>query len=121
MRTIEKMRLTAELEKGGAAELVLSLVEKGKVLPFQVHVTHQGPTTAKTKGVLAAVNTEKDAREQYDFHLEEAGKKGWFQALPGRMKIWPGIPDPTGAFAEGAQVPAPPRPKRKPGRPRKVR
>jgi len=57
MRTIEKVRLTADVGKG-EAELILKLVEKGKVLPFQVLVTHKGPTTEKTSGVLSAVNDE---------------------------------------------------------------
>lgn len=120
MRTIEKIRLVADVA-AGEAELTLRLVEKGKVLPFQVLVTHKGPTSTLAKGLLAAVNSEADGREQYDFHVQEAGKKGWAQALPGRAKVWTGVPAPDGTMPDGQRaLPVAPM-KRKPGRPRKQR
>jgi len=120
MRTIEKKRFTVDLAKG-TAELVLRLVEKGKVLPFQVLVTHKGPTRGKAAGVLAALPSEEEAGEQYEFHIQQAVRKGWYEALPGGMKRWAGVAEPDGEIPGAADAPPPPPARRKPGRPRKVR
>lgn len=113
MRTIDSQRFTAECSNGEAS-LVLRLVEKGKKLPFQVLVSHEGPTSGKSAGTLAAMETEDDAREQYDFHVDAAEKKGLSKALSGRVKLWPGVPAPD-------SLPVAEAPKKKLGRPRKQR
>lgn len=47
-------------------------------------------------------------------HVEAAEKKGWTKALSGRVKLWPGVPEPD-------QAPVADPPKKKLGRPRKAR
>jgi len=115
MRTIESQRFVADVANG-TAQLHLKLVEKGKQLPWQVLVTHEGPTSGKSAGTLAAMATEEEGRDQYEFHLDAAEKKGWTKALSGRVKLWPGVPEPDSIGAPAAE-PA----RRKPRRPRKQR
>jgi len=119
MRSIDSVRLSVSVPKG-TAFLRLSIVENGKTLPFRDEVKHTLLDGTVNSGCLAAVATEEEAKEQFAFHLAQAQKKGWSQALPGRMKILAGIPDPPREEGDETQPVAPMELKRRPGRPRKI-
>lgn len=117
MRSIESVKLSVSVA-AGTAFLRISLVETGKTLPFRVQLKHTLVDGTENTGLLAAMATEDEAREQFVFHLGQAQKKGWTQALSTRAKLLPGVPDPPSDGEEAPSLPVPA--KRGPGRPRRV-
>ena len=91
MRTIDSTRFLA-----GGSVMVVRLVEVGKTDPFRVQCTvKNGDGKVVQAGTLGAFATQAEAREIYQFNLEQAEVKQWVKA-GARVRLLEGIPAPPG-------------------------
>jgi len=100
MRTIESRRFVA-----GAAELRLFLVEeKGDRLPFRVRLKQYTGKDPVKSGVLAAFDTEIEARSALEVQVQKATAAGWTH-VPAQVHLALEIPAAPGLAATTPPAP----------------